>query len=269
MSGAPGPSWQLGLHMLGTASDLDYAPSTLTLIRLLSRSKSGSDVQSSKLFRDAERRFSALVKTGKDPDALTLQGLLTLRRKEAVGGDHNKRADAAALSCFDRAIEAAAKSGNTYAPLPDPNTTPQGDIRKDAASAPPGGEMQHTKREPKWPWEAVCHLGRGRVLSTKQDGHEAAEAAFKIAALELDMPEAYLELGKMILRTAGREKEGNEYLLKAAVSGNQEACLILAEAELQRSNEEGLSKTQQKHHQRLAAEWSDVGGDAGEAVGRN
>ncbi|KAK3692890.1 hypothetical protein B0T22DRAFT_374185 [Podospora appendiculata] len=226
----PGETWRLGLHMLGTASDLDYAPSTLTFMRLMTKAveDKSSRMRETKMYRSAESRFNGLVKATKHPDAITLQGL-RLRRQ----GDDN-----AALVHFNKAVEVGAKSGNN-----DSDTTKE--------------------RPPRWNWEATCHLERGRIL-LQQGNQEAAEAAFRIAALELDVADGHLELGKIL---PGDSQEREHHLRKAAQSLNREACLLLADAEKQRALAAGLAAPQRKQHQKLADEWLLLAGDDADQTG--
>ncbi|KAK3333151.1 hypothetical protein B0T19DRAFT_118132 [Cercophora scortea] len=259
----PGETWRLGLHMLGTASDLDYAPSTLTFMRLMTKAveDKSSRMRETKMYRSAESRFNGLVKGTKHPDAITLQGL-RLRRQ----GD-----DSAALVHFNKAVEVGAKSGSKYAPeqkraraiaaAEDPVKL----LGKATAGIAASDDDTTKERPPRWNWEATCHVERGRIL-LKQGNQEAAKAAFRIAALELDVADGHLELGK-ILPSDSQERE--HHLQKAAQSLNREACLLLADAEKQRALAAGLAAPQRKQHQKLADEWLLLAGNDADQAGES
>jgi hypothetical protein len=206
LAGPMGPFWHLGAHMLRTASDLDYNPSTLSLLRLVLRTTSVGP-ESSK-YRTALHgpltKFRLLVQEGQNPDVLTLDGALRIRRGDIRG----------ALDSFDRAIKAAAaQGGNAFAPAPT-----QEELKHGSTGPPP------PVRKPAWAMESMCHLERGRLL-LQQGNRAAAEAAFRVAALELDMAAGYLELGKM-LPIGSPERES--CLLKAILTGKTDAIPLLS-----------------------------------------
>ncbi|KAL2156420.1 hypothetical protein VTH82DRAFT_1165 [Thermothelomyces myriococcoides] len=176
---------------------MGYSPSILTLMGLLARSGENfyTKAQASPSWREVDARFKRLLQTEKNPDAFTLQGLLLLR--EGKG-------DAFALRYFDRAIEAARDM---------PGAQPE-----------PAGREAPSIREPRWTLEPFCHRNRGALL-LKQNRRDEAMAAFRILALELDLPDGYAELAKML---PPHTKERETYLLKAAQGGNFEACELLA-----------------------------------------
>ena len=248
ISGPPGPSWRLGLHVLGTASDLSYSASSLTLMRLLSRAspEQASRLLSQNAFRDAELRFKKLVSEGTDPDALTLQGILL-----AAKGDENS-----ALRAFAKAVLAYEKkaSSKTTAAVEHSVGALSGE------SARPAEERRLAGRPFRWTWEASCYVGSGRIL-LKQGKLEEAREAFTVAAEELDTPEGYLELGKMLPKD---DLAREVYLTTAAISGNKEASLSLGELSLQKAEELGTEdKTAKaaKEHGKRAAEWFAIAGE--------
>lgn len=235
LGGEIGPSWRLGLHMLQTASDLDYVPSTLTLISLVAK----TDPDSNTSFPNVMPRFDKIVRSGRNPDALTLQGILLRRQQQGTE----------ALAYFDRAIKAAAGTGTGDSAKLSETT----EIDDSSVSA---GDSTATERVPRWSLEASCYLERGRLFL--QEGRkEAAEASFRVAALELDTTEAYLELAQLL--PEGMQAR-EDCLLKAAVSLNQKACLLLGEAELQKAQEADPSDARKRDHQTKASEWFHLAG---------
>ncbi|KAK1835211.1 hypothetical protein QBC39DRAFT_368545 [Podospora conica] len=234
LTGPMGPYWHLGAHMLRTASDLDYAPSTMSLIRLVLRTTSVGP-ESSK-YKTAMHgpltKFRLLVQQGRNPDALTIDGALRLRRGDTGG----------ALESFNRAIKvAAAGDPGAFAPTPT-----QEELKYDSVVPPP------PVRKPAWAMESMCHLERGRLLLRKGN-REAAEAAFRVAATELDMAAAYLELGKM-LPTTSPERE--KCLLRAVLTGKTEAIPLLSM--FNKSHEAphpALASSDPEDDERWANEW--------------
>ncbi len=245
ISGPPGPSWRLGLHVLGTASDLSYSASSLTLMRLLSRAspEQASRLLSQKAFRDAELRFKKLVSEGHDPDALTLQGILL-----AAKGDENS-----ALRAFAKAVSAYEKNASSKTTAAVEHNV--GVLSSE--SSRPAGEKRLAGRPFRWTWEASCYVGSGRIL-LKQGKLEEAREAFTVAAEELDTPEGYLELGKMLPKDDPRREV---YLTTAAISGNKEACLSLGELSLQKAEELGTEDKTAKEHGKRATEWFAIAGE--------
>ncbi|KAK0646295.1 hypothetical protein B0T16DRAFT_458230 [Cercophora newfieldiana] len=241
LSSTPGPLWKLGIHMLRTASDLDYTPSIITILRfVLLATKGGPEAaQYRRQFGTILDKLSRLVKAGENPDALTLAGLLRLRSGNSE----------MALKNFDAAIEAAARAGDAYAPVPKK----QGDKDDDPTSR---------RRTPKWSFESDCHVERGKILLGMGKSLAATES-FCIAASELDSLKAYLELGK-VLPAGSLERE--ECLFKAAISGSEEACQLLSASETAHSQNAGSDKVMADEHLRWAAEWERLGRKA-EGVG--
>ena len=188
--------------MLLTASDLEYAPSTLTFIRLaLDASKGDLDVRKYPVLRGPLAKLPLLAQKG-NPDALTLAGELALRKNDIPG----------ALLKFNQAIKAAATQGDgAFAPAP---------TRMDIIS---GRHLEPPQRKPRWAMESRCHIQRGRLLLERGDRADA-EAAFRIAATELDVATGCLELAKL-LPVGSSDRES--YLLKAIASGITEAHSLL------------------------------------------
>ena len=210
--------------MLMTASSLKYSPSTLSLIRMLAGYEGERFARNKAQFRDAITNFQNLLRTERTPDALTLQGLLLVREGR----------DLDALRCFNQAIQASAKENDSASDKDQPTTTIPA-IRK-----------------PKWTYEPTLHQNRGLIL-LRQGRTEEATASFQIAALELDMPEAYLSLAKLLPQGAP-DKE--TYLLKAAQAGNFEACELLALELLDKIAEPEIAEEDRVFAARMAGEWA-------------
>lgn len=211
------------MHMLMTASTLKYSPSTLSLIRMLAGYEGERFARNKAQFRDAITNFQNLLRTERTPDALTLQGLLLVREGR----------DLDALRCFNQAIQASAKENGSASDKDQPTTIPA--IRK-----------------PKWTYEPTLHQNRGLIL-LRQGRTEEATASFKIAALELDMPEAYLSLAKLLPQ---RAPEKETYLLKAAQAGSFEACELLALGLLDKIAEPEIAEEDRVFAARMAGEWA-------------
>lgn len=233
----PDPYWKIALHMLRTASDLGYTPSTLTVLRtILTISSSGPEGPKFKLhYLPTLDRLNRLVKVGDDPDALTLHGLLRLR----AGNDTR------ALIDFDRAIEAGRRAGDAYAPAPSRHAVREAD----------SNDTVSRQRRPRWTFESDCYLERGNIL-LRRGNLAAALSAFRVAAFELDSSAAYLQLAKLL---PANSEERQECLLKSAASGSGEACRLLSEAETTMSQEAELEKGVVEEHMRWAAEWELLG----------
>jgi hypothetical protein len=179
--------------MLLAASRLGYTPSTLTLVSILSRSVGRKRLANSS-FKDALTRFDRVLRTEKNPDAFTLQGLLCLQEGQSA---------TTALRYFDMAIDAARSlppSGAYGGPEPGPRKEP-------------------TARKPRWSFERDCYQKRGEILLQKNRKAEAL-ASFRIAALELNHADGYAELGKL----SPPDQPRATYTMKAAQGGNFDAC---------------------------------------------
>ena len=246
--------WRLGMHILHSASELGYTPSTLNLARLMSTvaAKNSKAVANSLLFQKADARFREIVRKGKDPNALTLQGLIYAGRGQ----------DGPALTAFDNAQRVGASSGwskaqqlGSPAALQETATASRG--KKD--SEPMATTVVRPKR---WDWEPSCVLGRGRIL-LKQGRGQDAEAAFRRAALELDNAEGYLALAQLLPKDSPQREE---YLTKAAISGVTEACALLAEVERAKAEQPESDKEQVRMHDRLSREWSNLAGGTTQAA---
>jgi len=239
------PGWKLILHMFDTASSLGYQPSTLALMYVWTRGKDKNGrLPQHEAFFNTEGRFNGMLSDGRNPDALTLKGVICLRRGQGAG---------AALQYFDRAIAASAGENHPYAPEPQPPAT---------AGTGEGTDSTPVPRGLRWTYEPLCHMSRGPILAQQGRLDEAA-AAFRVAALELDMPEAYLQLAKLL--PEGSEHR-EEYLRKVAMTGNAEACRMLASAELAKLEKLGTPKrgsetVEQMQHRVMAAEWLEIAGE--------
>lgn len=233
--------------MLGTASDLGYAQSTLTIVRLATLAKPGST--NSTMFRNAETRFKDLVRRGRDPDALTLQGVTVAR-----AGDSEL-----ALRWLDEAVEAGRKTAApALSPEPD-SESPKRDSESATEDAKDDTPVDYASPAPtearpfRWSWELTCHIERGRAL-LRLGRRAEAEAAFRTAAHELDSPKGYLELAKILPANA---PERRAYLLRAAVSAEREACGLLGELEQEDAAlaAEATRKADASLHSLMAEEW--------------
>lgn len=255
MSGNTAPRWRLGTHMLRSASELGYDPSTLTLMRVFT-SMSGENARKaakSKIFIEADRRFQQLVNEGVDPDALTLQGLILVN---SASKDRNRRA----LEAFEKAGKAweakanaaASRSAGAAAPAPGGGSADHG--------GPAGGEGRGpdevrlpAPREPRWEWEISCVLGQAGILQRHGRGGEAL-ALYRVAALELDNPAGFWNLARLMGGPRG-SPERRTYLLKAAISGVADACRELGELERLAAGGEGLPRGRREEHEKMSREW--------------
>ncbi|KAM7199850.1 hypothetical protein V8F33_004254 [Rhypophila sp. PSN 637] len=217
---------RLGWHMLKTASDLNYDPSTVTVMNVLSMLKDrGAEAESQ--LKIINPRFEKILRSG-DPEALTVQGKILLKRV--------KRQEA--LACFDRAIKAAA-------------------LKEQSTGTPTAGSVTATvsapaDRAPRWPTEAECYMRRAEVL-LELGRREEARDALKVVALELDDPLAYHLLAQ--LTPEGSQEQG-DYFLKAAVSGVTHAFPHLVRLEAKKAMALDPGDPQRKDHHILAAEWA-------------
>ncbi|KAH6636230.1 hypothetical protein F5144DRAFT_171512 [Chaetomium tenue] len=223
---------KIGYRMLIMASNLGYAPSTLTVVGMVAQTGRQPKNAKSTAWRAFDTNFKRLVRTGNSPDIFTLQGLLA-----KLQGD----ADNYVMSCLDKAIQAARSIPRSIADQPAPKNqdTPAG-------------------RKPRWTYEAFCHLGRGRILLKLNRTREAL-ASFKIAALELDHPDGYAELAKLLPPDA---PERETYLIMAAQAGNFEACRLLALLMADRAADPALPRGERAVASKMAHEWAAMEPDA-------
>lgn len=234
--------------MLGTASDLGFAPSTLLLIRLMRQSEDSAKLTKSPLFTSAMARFRDIVRQKQDPDALTLQGLILADRDD----------NAKALECFDQAVQAGSRTSDLAVP----------EEASLGADQEPAADAEHSSSELnvrpfRWSWEASCHIGRAKILLQRGRRKEAVNA-LRIAAMELDNPQGYVELAKLLPEDA---PERDRYLRLAAVSGHTEACQLLGESEVEMATRPGQSKGDAREHSLWASEWFSLAGDSEKAAG--
>ncbi|KAH8878561.1 hypothetical protein GQ53DRAFT_673926 [Thozetella sp. PMI_491] len=244
LSAPPGPAWRLGLHVLATASDLEYSPSTLSLVMLLLKTSPErlNKTIEQQMFRNAQMRFRRLVVQAEDPDAFTLNGLILA----------NQGNDVSALQYLRKAVKSYEKNGAgsfSSAETLEPESTAENPAQEDAKGL--------AKRAFRWNWEASCYTEMGRILA-RQGDPKAAEEAFRVAADELDTADAYFELAK--LQPAG-SSERERYLVTASASGNKTACRDLAASELDRARVAGLTSKQAEDHRRAAREWLSIAGE--------
>jgi hypothetical protein len=218
--------------MLIAASSLGYAPSTLTVMGLVAQSGRQPDFAKSPAWRVFDTSFKRLLRTENNPDVFTLQGVLLHRQGQA---------DNYVMSLFDKAIQAAASSPLSTPTQPEPKKQGNAAIRK-----------------PRWTYETLCHLERGHLL-LKSNRTEEALAAFKIAALELDHPDGYVELVKLLPQDA---PERETHLLMAAQAGNFEACRLLALHMADRAADPALPRDERVRSSKLAREWVGAEPDA-------
>ncbi|KAH6850027.1 hypothetical protein B0I37DRAFT_102747 [Chaetomium sp. MPI-CAGE-AT-0009] len=217
---------RVGYHMLFTASNMGYKPSTITVMGILAQSNKQPDFANSKRWRAIDTNFKRLLRTENDPDVFTLQGLMLLRQGQA---------DSYVLGLFDKAIKAAGS-------IP-PSTADQPGLGKQGTPA---------VRKPRWTYEKFCHLAHGRLL-LKHNRADEALASFKAAALELDHLEAYVELAKLLPRDA---PERETYLLMAAQAGNFEACRLLALHTADKATDPALPPDDRARAGNMAREWA-------------
>lgn len=231
-------SWKLGVHMLRSASEMGYAPSTLTLRRFfhsMHRKPDYGKIKETVHFRAVNARFEDILIAGRDPDAFTLQGIIL--------NDQGQHDDA--LTSFRRAHEAWALS--------------QPGRESDWSPVPPvehlnGGRIVLPKaREPRWEWEIACLLGEADIH--KMHGHlKKATALYRVAALELDNVRGFHELATS-MNGPRDSPERRVYLLKAAVSGQVEAFRELGAVEEMRAHEKGITEREMEHRLQLSKEW--------------
>ena len=221
--------------MLKTASDLDYDPSTISLVRLLLHKTGTQDRMGKVIFDTNFEKFRQLVNKKKHPDALSVQGMMQLKKRE----------ERAALRSFSLAIEVGNRSGDAYAPA-----LTSRDLENAGASA--GSTKQ--RRRPKWTCESACYLQRGLIM-LRQGDRAAAEADLRIAALELDSAEAYYHLASLLPADSHCREE---YLMLAAIATVQDAARELSVSErtkARRAAEMGSDERTKADHLRWAAEW--------------
>lgn len=228
--------------MLRSASELGFTPSTLTLVRIFQSmpAESLKRALKSELFIAANARFKDIVKEAADPDALTLQGIILAKNRDT------KRAVAA----FRRATEAwetNQKSGSA-------NVAAK--FRDASGAAVAAGQQEYVlpaPREPRWEWEVSCVLGLADILRGQGAGADAAEL-YRVAALELDHPRAFFQVAKM-MGGPRDTPERRTYLLKAAISGEREACRELGQLEQMAAARKDLTNKDRAERDVISKEW--------------
>lgn len=230
--------------MLRSASELGYDPSTLTLIRIFSSVPAAMQKKAaaSKMFIDADARFQRLLKKGTDPDALTLQGMILAKQ----GNQSHERLALDSFRKAEKAWEAKAQSSAT----PRASSSQSFSVEK---AADPDYVSLPEPREPRWEWEVTWALGQAKILQ-KQKRTEEARDLYHVAALELDNPQGFWNLS--CLMDGPRDSpERRTYLLKAAISGVQEACRELGVLEKMAAEREGLAEKDKANREMMSQEW--------------
>lgn len=250
MSSKLDASFRLGTHLLRSASELGYAPSTLTLVRIFQGERNRphfSRILETTTYRSAEARFKALVDAGQDPNALSLQGIIFMGDKE-----------------HDRAVTYFQKARKAWASSQDPSaqslaTSPE--LRVDFSED--GDSIFPSPREPRWEWEVSCLLGEADIRAERGQLQQA-EQLYREAALGLDNPYAFTRLATL---TQGPERQA--YLLKAAVSGDVDACRELAAVE-ELNAQESATEREKEFRLQMSQEWLRLAnGEELQTVGSN
>lgn len=265
VSGNSAARWRLGTHMLRSASELGYMPSTLTLVRIFRSVPPHmfARVANTVMYREANARFQDAVKAGTDPDALTLQGII---HAKAV----DKGSQLKALAAFDQATKAWQRTQRengtlgeeTEADVPGKGTQALAATSKCVTSSDAAGDTAPPSRhytlppprEPRWDWEVSCILGQANILVKDRDTAEEALKLFRVAALQLDNPLGFLMLAKLM----GGPRDSPErrvYLLKAAISGETDACREIGELEALAATNQDISQKERAEHDMLSKEW--------------
>lgn len=216
-----------------------------------------SRVAGSRHFMDADARFQALVSGGADPDALTLQGVIL------AGDGHSRRA----MQMFRRAEDAwekkkaqeagaAADATRAASAVGGEGTVP----RKTQATVPATARKDDDDyvlpppRPPRWEWEVSCVLFQADILRA-QGATSEAERLYRVAALELDNPRAFLQLAELLRGGARDGPERRAFVLKAAISGERDACREMGELERAAAARPGLSTRERAERGRVSREW--------------
>lgn len=262
--------------MMRSASELGYIPSTLTLVRVFTSMppQMFKKASGSIMYREASERFLAHLRKNTDPNAFTLQGLIEAKKMNA---------DGKAMAMFARAAKAWKKankkdttslgeetesepSGEDTQPAepaePAARTLPQDETRvKTSIKAPDVAASQDftlpPPREPRWEWEVSNVLGQAKIYLKDPKLAPKAEQIFRVAAVELDNPFAFLMLAKL-MDGPRNSAERRTYLIKAAISGEAEACFELGALE-KLAAAEATSAKQRAQHELLSVEWFRLG----------
>ena len=254
IQGPPGKPMEVGINMLSTAASLSYQPSLLSLKRLSLKwdAQRITNPLYHKMFTSAEAQFKQLAQTVRDPDILTLQGLQAQKEGKAM----------AAQKLFNEAITLGQQNAGNP-PHKDMDYMRDA-VMKLASDDSKGGNG--LLREPRWNYEADCRQQLGRIL-VKMGHKNEAEYQFLVNAVELDLPQAFLEIAKLNIFNDRDAKE--LLLLKVAQMGNREACQLLVREYLMRLEEaEATSSTEPKSkapETRLLWWWMKLAGRYGNA----
>lgn len=245
--------------MLRSASELGYMPSTLSLVRIFTSMPSHmfDKAASTVMYREANARFQEAVKEGTDPNALTLQGIIHAKSMHGMK----------AMAMFGRAKQAAMRQNPSVGEEGEPGAAGQGPqvaaatsqrVTRNEAVDAAAASREFTlppPREPRWEWEVSCVLGQANLLARDMSTTAEAVKLFRVAALELDNPHGFFMLAKLM----GGPRDSAErrtYLLKAAVSGDTEACRELGQLEKLAAASSDLSQKERDEHEMLSKEWS-------------
>lgn len=230
--------------MLRSASELGYDPSTLTLMRIFSSVPAAMQkkVAASKMLNDANTRFQRLLRNGTDPNALTLQGVI-LAKQGTQGHDRQ------ALDSFRRAETAWEVKARSGAPS-QASESPSFDVQK---GTDPDYVSLPEPREPRWEWEVTWALEQAKILQ-KQNRTKEARDLYRVAALELDNPQGFWNLS-CLMEGPRDSPERRTYLLKAAISGVQEACREMGVLEKMVAEREGLADKDRADRELMSQEW--------------
>lgn len=236
--------WKLGTHMLRSASELGYNPSTLTLVRIFTSMPPAMQKKaaSSKMFTDANYHFQKLVQKGTDPNALTLEGT-NLAKKGTQAHDRQ------ALDSFRKAEKAWEAKAEPTAPS-QANNGPSLNVQE---GADPDYVSLPEPREPRWDWEITWALEQAKILQKQKRTKEAMDM-YRVAALELDNPLGFWNLSRL-MDGPKDSPERRTYLLKAAISGVQEACREMGELEKMTAGREGLADKDRADREMMSQEW--------------
>lgn len=230
--------------MLRSASELGYNPSTLTLMRVFTSMPQAmqSKAATSKMFMDTNTRFQNLLQKGTDPNALTLEGILLVKKGTQAH-------DRLALDSFRR----AEKAWEAKAKASPPSQASDSRSFEIQEGADPDYVSLPEPREPRWDWEVTWALKQAQMLEKQKRTSEARDL-YRLAALELDNPQGFWNLSRLI-EGPRDSPERRTYLLKAAISGVQEACRKMGVLEKMAAEREGLADKDRADREMMSKEW--------------
>ncbi|KAI3400966.1 hypothetical protein diail_1174 [Diaporthe ilicicola] len=204
----------------------------------------------SKMFIGADARFQKLLRQGTDPDVLTLQGKILANSGTA---SHDRQA----LDMFRRAEKAwEVKTSSSEQGDHQPRAgTPSSCSRsfKIEKGADPDYVSLPEPREPRWDWEVTWAMEQARILQRQNRTKEAWDL-YRVAALELDNPQGFWSLSSL-MDGPQDSPERRTYLLKAAISGVQEACRELGLLEKMAAEDGTLPEKVRADRAKMSQEW--------------